>query len=95
MATFIALGRSTEEGLKNIVALTERHNAAVKRVEAAGVKVLGSYAAIGRYDYVVILEAPDAATCIRALTREASGGNIRYETMMAIPTEEFGRLLAS
>jgi len=94
MATFIALGRSTDEGLKNIVALTERHNAAVKRVEAAGVKVVGSYAVMGRYDYVVILEAPDAAACIRVLTKEASGGNIRYETMTAIPTEDFGKLLS-
>lgn len=94
MARFIALGRSTDEGLKNIADLTARHNAAVKRVEAAGVKVLGSYAVMGRYDYVVILEAPDAATCIRALTREASGGNIRYETMPAFPTEEFGRMIS-
>ena len=94
MATFIALGRSTDEGLKNIADLTTRHNAAVQRVEAAGVKVLGSYAVMGRYDYVVSLDAADAAACIRALTKEASGGNIRYETMTAIPTEDFGKLLS-
>lgn len=94
MPTFIALGRSTDEGLKNIADLTKRHNAAVERVEAIGVKVQGSWAVMGRYDYVVILDAPDAAACIRALTKEASGGNIRYETMIAISTNEFASLLS-
>ncbi len=93
MALFIALGRSTDEGLRNIADLTARHNAAVERVEEAGVKVLGSYAVMGRYDYVVILDAADVATCIRVLSKEASGGNIRYETMPAISTGEFGSLL--
>jgi uncharacterized protein with GYD domain len=94
MALFIALGRSTDDGLRNIADLTTRHNAAVERVEAAGVKVLGSYAVMGRYDYVVILDAADVGTCIRVLTKEASGGNIRYETMPAIATGEFGSLLS-
>ena len=94
MALFIALGRSTDEGLKNFADMTARHNAAIERVEAAGVKVHGSYAVMGRYDYVVILDAADVATCIRVLTKEASGGNIRYETMPAIATNEFASLLS-
>jgi uncharacterized protein with GYD domain len=28
---------------------------------------------------------------LRILTREASGGNVRYETMTAIPTAEFAK----
>ena len=46
---------------------------------------------MGHYDFVVILEAPDEKVALRILTREASGGNVRYETMTAIPTAEFGK----
>lgn len=91
MPVYVALGKSTDEGLKNLTAVADRHQQAVKRAEALGGKVIGSYAVMGHYDFVVVLEAPDKKVALRILTREASGGNIRYETMTAIPTAEFGK----
>ncbi len=54
---------------------------------------MGSYAVMGRCDYVVVLDVADVATCIRVLSEEASGGNVRYETMLAIATGEFANLM--
>ena len=48
---------------------------------------------MGQYDYLVILEAPDMKAALRVLTLEAAGGNVRYETLAAIPIEEYGDLL--
>ena len=93
MPFFVALGKATDDGMKNLEAFAPRHKKAVERAEASGVKVLASYALVGQYDYLVILEAPDMKAALRVLTLEAAGGNVRYETLAAIPIEEFGDLL--
>ena len=93
MPIFVALGTITDEGLKNLEAMTARHKQAVKRAEQRGAKVLASYALLGQYDYMVVLEAPDAKTAVYVLTKEAQGGNVRYQTMEALPTEEFTELI--
>jgi len=93
MAVFVALGTITEDGIKNLEAMSARHKRAVDRAEQRGGKILASYALLGQYDYLVLLEAPDIKTAMYVLTREAHGGNVRYQTMAAIPTEEFAELI--
>lgn len=93
MPVFVALGKATDEGIKKLGGFGPRHEQAVKRAEAAGGKVLASYALLGRFDFLVILECPDERTALRVLTEEAKGGNIRYETLTAIPIDEFARLV--
>jgi len=89
MPIFAALGNLTEQGLRNLEALGIRHKRAVKRAEERGAKILASYALVGQYDFLVILEAPDAQTAVYVLTKEAEGGNVRYQTMQALPMDEF------
>ncbi len=89
MAIFVALGTATNEGLRNLEALSARHKRAIERAEQRGAKVLASYALFGQYDYLVILDAPDIKTAAYVLTKEAQGGNVRYQTMPAIAMEEF------
>ena len=93
MPLFVALGKATEEGTRNLVGLRQRHAAAVRRAEKAGAKVVGSYALMGHYDYLAILDCPDVATAMKVLAREAGGGNVRYETLAAMPIEEFAALV--
>ncbi|MBI3287712.1 MAG: GYD domain-containing protein [Chloroflexi bacterium] len=93
MPIYVALGRATNEGARNLVGFRQRHAAAVKRAEAAGCKVLGSYALLGRYDYLVVLQAPDGETAAKVLIKEVARGNVRYETYTAIPIEEFATLV--
>ena len=85
MAIFVALGKATPEGIRHMEDLYPRHQAAVGRAEAAGGKILSSYAMGGPYDYLVVLECPDSATALKILTREATHGNVRYETYVAVP----------
>ena len=93
MPLFVALGKATEEGARNLVGLRQRHGAAVRRAEKAGAKVVASYALMGHYDYLAILDCPDLNTAIRVLAREAAGGNVRYETLAAVPLDEFAALV--
>jgi uncharacterized protein with GYD domain len=93
MPIFVALGKATDEGVRNMEAFALRHAHAVQRAQDAGAKVMGTYALMGRYDYLVILECPDEKIALSVLTREASGGNVRYETMPAMPMDEFAALV--
>jgi uncharacterized protein with GYD domain len=93
MPLFVALGKATEEGRRNLVGLRQRHAAAVRRAEQAGARVVGSYALLGHYDYLAILDCPDLPTALKVLAREAAGGNISYETLAAVPIEEFAALI--
>ena len=72
MPIFVALGKATETGIRNLEAFTVRHERAIQRAEEAGGKVLASYALLGHYDYLVIIECPDEKTATYILTREAS-----------------------
>lgn len=92
MPIFIALGRITPAGWKKLDQLAGRHDEAVRRAERLGGRVVASYATMGRYDFVVTLDCPDLETAMTILNREASGGNIQYETMSGIPTREFAEL---
>ncbi len=93
MATFVALGNLTEQGLRNLEALVVRHKRAVETAEKRGAKILASYALLGPYDFLVILEAPDARTAVHILTQEAEHGNVRYQTLEAFPMDEFAELV--
>lgn len=93
MPVFIALGRLTREGATYLRDFSLRHRHAVAAVERAGGKVLASYALLGAYDFLAILECPDEKVAMQVLAREAAHGNIHYETMTAVPIEEFARLV--
>jgi uncharacterized protein with GYD domain len=94
MPIFIALGRATESGKRRTLdGLAERHRRAVARAEDAGARVLASYALLGPYDYLTLLEAPDIETVARVLIREAARGNVNYEIHPALPMEQFARLV--
>jgi uncharacterized protein with GYD domain len=91
---FIALGKATEAGRsRTLEGLAERHKRAVARAEDAGARVLASYALLGPYDYLTLLDAPDIETVARVLIREASRGNVHYEIHPALPMEQFARLV--
>lgn len=94
MAIFIALGRATEAGKRRTLeGLAERHQKAVARAESAGARVLASYALLGPYDYLTLLDAPDIETVARVLIREAARGNVNYEIHPALPMQDFARLV--
>lgn len=95
MAIFIAMGKATEAGRsRTLEGLDERHRRAVARAEDAGARVLASYALLGPYDYLTLLEAPDIETVARVLIRESARGNVHYEIHPALPMDQFARLVS-
>ena len=61
MAIFLTQGRFTREYIKGGLAKPEDRHAAIARLcEQAGGKLLRLYFTLGRYDFLVITDMPDA-----------------------------------
>jgi uncharacterized protein with GYD domain len=60
-------------------------------VNDEGVKVFDIYWTLGRYDSVVVMEAPDECTAMRMAIRRMD--DMDMETMVAIPALEARRLV--
>ena len=95
MATYIILGKYTEQGIRNIKQCPQRVDAVRSAVEAAGGKMPGFYLTMGQYDFVAITEGPDDETMTRVLLSVVSSGNVSTETLKAFPEAEYRRIVAS
>ena len=89
MATYVMLSTLTDEGAKTIKENPGRIKEVNKEIEALGVKVVSQYAALGPYDFVNIVEAPDNETVARVSAELASRGSIKIQTLAAIPIDDF------
>jgi uncharacterized protein with GYD domain len=83
---FIGLNRFRGKATKENI---ERSNKVL--ASEPNVKVLAFYWTLGRYDSVLIVEAPDEKTVMKILTK--IGDFAATETMVAVPREEAIKLL--
>ena len=89
MATFIMLTRLTADGVKTLKNNPTRVQEVNKEVEQLGAKVQGQWATLGEYDFVSVVEAPDADTMAKVSVELGSRGTTSNSTMAAIPAEDF------
>ncbi|MCZ6669927.1 MAG: GYD domain-containing protein [Acidobacteria bacterium] len=89
MSIFVTLGKGTANGYKDIQAMSERYNSVCSAVQAGGGKVIGCYAIMGHYDYLLITEMPSEKDLMKVLLQKTSDGSTTFETLTAIPIKEF------
>jgi len=89
MAVYVLLSRLTDEGASTIKANPERIKEVNKEIEALGARVLHQYATLGPYDFVSIVEAPDAVSIAQVSIELGSRGSVKIHTLQAIPIDEF------
>ena len=95
MALFVVLSTLTDQGARNIQGLRKGVEENMARGERLGVKVHGWYLTQGRYDIVVLAEAPDAETMLAQAAGVAGTGNTRTETLRAFTLDEVERVLGT
>ena len=89
MPLYESLVRGTQKGHEEIRDVGKRFEDVKKWVQGADGKILSSYALFGRYDYLAIMEFPSEKQAARVLTKIASRGTANFETMTAMPMNEF------
>lgn len=91
MATYIILSRLDHDALDqpdDLKKVAEDVATQIKK-ECPGVKWKDSYAVLGRFDVVDIVEADDPKQVERAALIIRSRGHAQTETMLATPWDEF------
>ena len=89
MPHYIMLSRLTPEGLKTLGDNPDRLQEVNQEVEGLGATVVNQYALLGQYDFITVLEAPDVGTVARLSANLGRRGTAHYETLAAVPVEEF------
>ena len=89
MPTYIMLTTLTPDGVQTIKNNPGRIREVNREVEQLGATVKAQWATLGHVDFVSVVEAPDEKTIARVSLELGSRGTARYETLAAIPVEEF------
>ena len=89
MPTYIMLSTLSPEGVQTVKNNPQRIKEVNKEVEQLGAVVKAQWATLGQFDFVNIVEAPDEQTMTRVSLELGSRGTVKYQTMVAIPIDDF------
>lgn len=84
---FISLIKMKQKPTKEIIA---EHLKLVEKEEKEGIKYLGTYWTLGRYDAVAVIEAKDEKAVMKSMLRRYW---LASETLVAIPAVEARKLV--
>jgi uncharacterized protein with GYD domain len=83
------LSRLSPEGVQTIKNNPSRIKEVNREVEQLGASVKAQWATLGQFDFVNVVEAPDEKTMSRVSLELGSRGTAKYETLVAIPIDDF------
>ena len=89
MPTYLLLSTLSPEGVQTIKNNPQRIREVNKEIEQLGATVKAQWAVLGRFDFVNVVEAPDETTMARVSMELGSRGTARYESLTAIPVDDF------
>jgi uncharacterized protein with GYD domain len=89
MPTYLMLSTLTPDGVQTVKNNPQRIKEVNREVEQLGATVKAQWSTLGRFDFVSIVEAPDELTMARVSLELGSRGTSHYETLPAIPIDDF------
>ena len=89
MPKYVMLTTLTAKGVQTLQAHPERLKEVNRDVEELGAKVLHQWGMIGAYDFLNIVEAPDAETVAKVSIALGARGSAKLESLPLIPVEDF------
>ena len=95
MATYIILSNLSDQGLQTLQANPDRLREVNKDVEELGARVLHQWFLLGPYDFLNVIEAPDATTVARVAIALGARGSTRMQSFEAIEADQLLRALPS
>ena len=88
MPSYLMLTRLTAQGVQTLKANPARLREVNRDVEELGAKVLHQWATIGEYDFVNIVEAPDAATIAKVSLALGARGSAKLQSLELLEVDE-------
>jgi uncharacterized protein with GYD domain len=88
MPKYVMLTTLTAKGVQTLQANPDRLREVNRDVEELGAKVLHQWALIGAYDFLNVIEAPDAATIARVSVALGARGSAKLQTFELIEIDD-------
>ena len=95
MPTYISLVNFTQQGIENIKESPQRLERVKAAMRAAGGEMKAFYLTLGRYDMVVVSEAPNDAAYATTMLAVSAAGAVRSETLKAFTEEEYHGIIGA
>ena len=95
MSTYIILANYTQKGIENIKESPKRLDSAKSFFREMGAELKEFFLVQGRYDIVIVAEAPNDETASKLALAIGSLGNVRTETLRAYTETDFRKLIAT
>ena len=92
MPIYLMLTTLTQQGVQTLKANPGRLREVNRDVEELGARVLHQWATIGEYDFVNVVEAPDAATIAKVSLALGARGSSKLQSLELL---ELDQLLAA
>ncbi|MHA2298428.1 MAG: GYD domain-containing protein [Candidatus Hodarchaeales archaeon] len=89
MPIYIVLGNYTQKGIEEVKETDEKLQTTRDWVKEYQGEIKQLFYTFGRYDFVAITEFPDNNTMLKAVLRIARSGEVRTETLVTIPMEDY------
>jgi uncharacterized protein with GYD domain len=93
--TYIILAKWTQDGIQKIKESPARLDSFKKLVQSAGGTVKAFYMVTGKYDMVIVTEAPDVAAVAKIALVTGSKGSVASETLCAFTEEEYRKIISA
>jgi uncharacterized protein with GYD domain len=93
MHTYIWLVNWTDQGIRNLKETTKRAKSFKEMAEKKGVKVKEILWTMGRFDLVLMIDAPNDETMSSLTLVLGMSGNAKTETLKAFSAQEMDQIL--
>jgi uncharacterized protein with GYD domain len=93
MPTYIMLSSLTAQGVQTLKSNPDRLREVNRDVEELGARVVQQWATLGPFDFVNVVEAPDAQTIARVSVALGARGSTKVQTLQALDIDEFLRAI--
>jgi uncharacterized protein with GYD domain len=93
-STYVVLANFTDQGIRNIKEARTRRQDTRELIEKVGAKVRDGFLTMGRYDLVLLVEAPNDSVMSTVLYSLGARGNLRTETLRAFTPQEADEAMA-
>jgi uncharacterized protein with GYD domain len=94
MPTYMTLIRYTRQGIESIKDSPARLDTAKSLFKSMGAEIKSFYLAMGKYDVIVISEAPDDETATKLVLTIGSVGAVKTETFRVFTEDEYRKLIS-
>jgi uncharacterized protein with GYD domain len=95
MPKYLMLSTLSGQGLQTLRANPERVREVNRDVEEMGAKVVHQWFVLGPYDFVNIIEAPDASTIARISVALGARGSVHTQSYEMLEVDDLLSLLGS